>query len=370
MRKKWILTAFIILTTIILIISLNIKREDVPRGIEISLDNITESVNAGDQGDFLNCIDENNREFFAEEKHLFQDMVLNPITDYKMTARQVKRLNDTEYIVRIKQSYTQGGDRSSISYDAVFKKYGEQYKFNDLYFKSIEKKYFTVKYQPSLEKEAVKLAGFIDEVHDNVRNIYGKAPEDKTIIKLYDSNEVFNALIKPSIKFNMAGWYEYPESIKINLSSKMVRLLPDNTFRDHYFTVLSHELTHRINSIESNNNIPYWLAEGLATYVENKGKPNTAAQARSIEELEKINLEELTDTAEIDSYYRDAYINTSLIIGAYGVESIYRILEELGKYPLEKSTQGVVYMESNRRFHEVIGKLYGLDIRKFDEKIH
>jgi hypothetical protein len=278
-----------------------------------------------------------------------------------------EKLDSDTYKLSIEEEYTLDGERIKLKFDAVFKKYDNTYRFYDLYFKTAESKYFTIKYAPSLIKQEAKLLVFIDDAYNNVKQIYGNAPEDKTVVKLYDNNAVFGAFIKPSIKFKMSGWYEYPESIKINMSSMLDRVISDAAFHTTYLETLSHEMTHRINGQESNNNIPYWMAEGLATYVQNNGVLNKENPHHSLSELENINLEKLTDSQEIDEYYMDSYIYISRFIQKYGIDTLHQLLLEMGKYPIQESTAGEIYQESNRRFHEVVQKKLSLSRQQFEE---
>ena len=345
------------------------EKVEIPQEITRTVDIISQTINSKDRKGFLECIDINNSEFYAEENHLFEDIESADITNLKLQITGLSRVNDSIYNVDLIQSYDLNNEKNSIKYTGVFKSYNGSFKFHDLYFDIISTDHFTIKYSPSLSKEAQLFSAFVEDAYKNVKNIYGITPSGRTIIKLYEDNDVFSWFIKPSINFLMSGWYEYPESIKINLGLQKEKKYDEPTFRIKYLKTLSHELTHRTNMQESNNNIPYWMAEGIATFVENNGVLKISPPALKVTELEKINLEKLSESKDISDYYTNSYINVSLFINKFGLNKLHDILRELGKFPLQVRTGGPSIEDSNNKFHKVIESCLSLTINQLDREI-
>lgn len=343
------------------------KSAPVPGGLLDTLNAMSASINSKDIKGFLKYIDSENKEFFAEEKHWFEDIMGLDIKNFSMEISSISQKDDGLLKVEMSQ-YGQLGESSFlIKCTGVFTKYGSLYKFSDLYFESMETEHFIIKYSPSLKKQAADFSVFIDDAYDWVKSIYGHVPEDKTVIKLYDNSEVFNWFIKPSISFDMAGWYEYPESIKINMSS--MRNMHKDELRSRFEDVIAHELTHRTNMIESNNNIPYWMAEGIATYVQYGGEISREKPEMGLMALEKINLEQLRDPHEISNYYSSSYIYISRFIDKYGIGKLQSLLAGLKKYPVQEKTGGQSIEESNRIFHEVLGECLSISFWQLDKEL-
>jgi hypothetical protein len=287
------------------------------------------------------------------------------IKDYKLSIQKSSRISNSAYKVDFKQSCVVDGISKDLEFSGIFKLVENKYKFSDLDFGEISTEHFLIKYLPSLKTQAENISQIVDKAYENVKKIYGKAPEDKTTIKLYDDNQVFSWFIKPSINFDMEGWYEFPESIKINLSFTKDRLIDPS----RYLRIISHELTHRISIEESSNNMPYWMAEGLAVLVENSGDTRISKPVKKISELEKVNLEKLSKPDEISEYYEESYINVSLFIKKFGMDSLHDVLSELGKYPLQEKTGGQSIDENNDKFHKVIESYLSLTVDQLDERL-
>ena len=367
MKSKRYAALFVMLILIVLILPYGYNTLSIPGGIRYAAASIAESVNRQDETRFMHFIDENNPEFYAEQMHLFRDLMELKVKEFKMTVGGGRALEGESYKVKVFQSFKVGDALEKLNYTAVFKRDGDTFKFSDLEFDVIDTKHFLILHSPALKKQAEDLSKTIDESYYTVLRIYGNAPPDKTVVKIYDDNRVFSMFIKPSIKFKMGGWYEYPESIKINMSSILSRVTPAQINSEMYATVIAHELTHRINGIESNNNIPYWLAEGLATFVEHGGELNLEPPARSIMELEKINLEYLTDGKDINKYYTDSYKIVSRIIHKYGMEKIHEIMMELGKNPFNENTAGQSLMQSNKLFHRAVLAVFDMNVSQLNQ---
>lgn len=339
----------------------------IPKGINDSLKSMAAGVNKHDMEGFLKFIDSGNKEFYSEEKHWFEDIMHLDVKNYVIQIEGVYIADSGVYKIDFSQAGLLEGNKFLIKSTGIFKKLDGIYKFSDLDFNNTSTDHFIIKYSPSLKKQAEAFSTFAEEAYGQVKKIYGTAPEDKTVIKLYDNAQIFNWYIKPSINFAMEGWYEYPESIKINLKGSSRYDAAE--LKSRYLASISHELAHRTSMIESNNNIPYWMAEGIATYVQNNGAFKTSKPEVDIKLLENVNLEKLSKPDAISAYYNSAYIGISKFIKKYGMEKLHDLLAKLRKYPIQQKTGGQAIPDNNRKFHEVLIKYMSVTFDQLDYEL-
>lgn len=338
----------------------------MPAELDKLIADLTTGISTKNSKLYMKCIDSENPEFYAEQQHMFQDTEALNISDFKLKASDSSKFDDGSWLVSFEQSWSIGGSSHRLKYQGIFKNINGAYKFSDLNFDSLITDHFIIKYSPSLIEQAKSLSTFVEEAYVNLKNVYDRVPAVKTVVKLYDDNEVFNWFIKPSINFNMLGWYEYPESIKINMNPTTPKRIGDAKFKEVYLGDISHEFIHRITIAESGNNMPYWMVEGLASYLGRKGKLDLSPPQKNIEQLEKINLDKLTDNTEITQFYKDSYLNICRLVDKFGVDKFYEILSELGKYPLQQKTIGQSIDENNALFHEVLKSHMSMTVEEFD----
>lgn len=367
-RLKKLLLLLICLTTALTSCSIS-QDKNLPDGIKSALDTISQSIKIKDKTTFLKCIDEKNREFYAEEKHMFEDIETLTLRDFKLEAEDFSIYDNNSYKVRLKQCYTLDGKSHTFGFSGIFRLSGDRYVFSDLYFDSIETVHFIIKFPPSLKNEGSIFADLSEKAYGIVKDVYRSEPSGKTVVKLYDNNEVFSFYIKPSVNFLMAGWYEYPESIKINLSPEVSGKNDEDVYKDRYLKIIAHELTHRTSIIESGNNMPYWMAEGIATYVEQGGPARDSNPQRTISQIEQINLEKLSERQDISMYYSDSYANISLFIKKFGLEKLHTIISKLGSFPLQEKTGGQSIDENNGKFHKVLKSVMSMTVEQLDRSL-
>ncbi|MDP4088630.1 MAG: peptidase MA family metallohydrolase [Bacillota bacterium] len=315
-----------------------------------------DAVNKKDIEEFMNTVNTNDREYYAEERHWFQDIQVNDISGYKLEIVDITKEEEGSYLVDLNQTYTFGGKKKSLKYKAVFKDSEGGMTDFGLDFKEKETDHFIIKYMEKSEKLAGDFSRAAEEAYAIVKSNYGKVPEDKTVIKIYDDMETLRQFVKLSFQWDMAGWYEYSEAIKFIGWSSEVRA-----------ESLAHELIHKVTIKDTNNNMPYWLAEGLAThYTEKPIKSGSLKKPMSIEKLESIDLEALTDNTEISSYYKSAQNAVELIIGKYGEKALRDILQELSKHPFQDHTGSEVNGKNIQLFDEASKKVLGKSTVELD----
>lgn len=318
-----------------------------------------EAVQQKDIEKYLNTVNKEDKEYYAEQKHWFQDILVSDIQDYSLQVLKIEEKLENSYLVSLYQKYSYAGKKYDMKYKAIYKVIGADVFDCDLDFYIKETEHFTIKYSSKKDKLAESFAKAAEEAYDLVLENYGKVPEDKTVIKIYDNADFLRQFVKLSFQWNMAGWYEYSEAIKfIGMESEAKA------------GGLAHELIHKVTIKESNNNMPYWFAEGVAAYYSGDNIINHPARKRmSILQLENTDLEKLTNNLDIISFYGSAQEVIEYIISKYGEESIHEIIEELSKFPLEDKTGSEVYKRNIEIFNIVAKKVLDKTTGELDQEL-
>lgn len=246
---------------------------------------------------YMSSIAQYNPEYKAEKESWFRDIINHDIKDFQLRFKDVDILGIGKSQATVLQTYRYLDKTYGVEYPLQIIRKDKCWKDNDLNFKIMQTKNFTIKYFKETKKEALMIKAICEGAKENVENRYGATINDHTTIKIYENLEMLRQSVKLSFPWQFAGWYEYPESIKTSA-------LPS---ANNYKRVLEHELVHKLTLKESNNNIPYWFTEGLAVYMTNFY--NDLNQVKTIEryfevygekpwdifKLESMNLERLHD---------------------------------------------------------------------------
>jgi hypothetical protein len=337
--------------------------QEIENGINLLVKSKAEAVNNRDIEKYMSTVNEADNEYYKEQEHWFQDILLNQISDYKLELLDIESRGEDSYLVTLKQQYQYEGKDYNLKYKAIYKKNEDQYVDCDLDFTSFETEHFIIKYTDKSKGLLDKVAREAEEGYDIVKKNYGKAPEGKTVIKIYDDMETLRQSVKLSFQWDLAGWYEYGESIKyIGLR----QAIDSRGF--------AHELIHKVTIEDSKNNMPYWFAEGLAAYYSEdfygllvKGNEMT------IEQLENTNLEQLTKDQDILKYYGSAQCAVEFIVKEYGEEYIKKIINELSRHPFQEGTGSEVDKRNSETFNLAVKELLGKSLEDLDsefEKSH
>ncbi|WP_163192463.1 DUF1570 domain-containing protein [Clostridium thermarum] len=130
---------------------------------------------------------------------------------------------------------------------------------------------------------------------------------------------------------------------------------------------LAHELIHKVTIKETNNNMPYWLAEGLATHFSGNQISKSPARVKmSIIEMQNTDLEKLTAMKDILSYYESAQEAVEFIINTYGREALDEIMVELSQYPFEDKTGSEVHRKNTEIFNIAAEKVLNKNTNELD----
>jgi hypothetical protein len=315
-----------------------------------------EAVEKKDLNRYMSTVNKEDKEYYAEQKHWFQDILVNDIKNYNLEVIDIEKKAEDIYLVNLKQQYSFQNKNYSLKYQAVYKTTKTGTLDSDLDFDTKETEHFIIKYTVTNKELSDKFAKAAEEAYEIVKYNYGKVPEDKTVIKIYEDMDTLKQFVKLSFQWDMAGWYEYSESIKfIGAGSEA------------HPEALAHELIHKVTIRETNNNMPYWLAEGLAThYSGNKIVAVSSRKKMNIGEMQSTNLEKLTNMIDIMSFYDSAQEAVEFIISTYGEEGIDQLVLELSKYPFEDKTGSEVDKKNIETFNIVAQKVFGKNTGELD----
>jgi hypothetical protein len=135
---------------------------------------------------------------------------------------------------------------------------GEQWLYAGEYWTTTETDHFLVHASPGTEMVVEFLIPQLNDIYESVTESYGHIPERAMEIKLYNTREALVASAQLSLPmFN--GWNEPNESLKIFPAS-----------RERLATTVAHEFTHFLTFDQAEHEqpvMPWWLAEGIATYI-------------------------------------------------------------------------------------------------------
>jgi len=230
--------------------------ENVVRELEDVIALQLNAINEGNINKYMSTINQSEVEYVAERKSWFRDAVANKINSLSIKLIKTETIGEDEILAQLLQTYKFNGKAYMLNYSLRFIKQNDRWLDSGLDFKTIETDHFVINYLQGLKENAILASQGAEEAYNNIADRIGLKPKDKTVVKLYDDKELLRQSVKLSFGWQFAGWYEFPESIKTMVYGT----------KDDYRKVIEHELTHKITIGLSNNNMPYWLSEGLAMY--------------------------------------------------------------------------------------------------------
>lgn len=308
---------------------------------------------------YIKTLSKEEKEYYHEKIHWFDDIISADITEYSLEVLKVEKIDYSKFKTHLLQKYHCNGRDYSLEYSNIYKIVDNEILDYDLDFKNVETEHFIVKYIGELELKDW-ICEEVEKGYNIVLKNYKEVPKERTIIKLYDDRELLRQSVKLSFGWQFAGWYEYPESIKF---------LEFENRTNSFSRGIAHELIHKITIGESANNLPYWLAEGLAEYFSKEvSVTDSYKPAFKLSQLEKIDLENFN--GNISDYYMTSRYYVETIINKYGTDKVKEILKGLSSYGLEEKTSGEIYLESNKKFHEVVRKILNTSFEELDSSMN
>ncbi|MBL0388580.1 S-layer homology domain-containing protein [Tumebacillus sp. ITR2] len=327
------------------------------QGVQEKLNLRMQAIHEKNLDKFLTTLDPDQARgaYKVEQTHWFQDLIGSSIADYKVEVLDIKVNPPMTLDVTLHQTYTMDGKPYELTYHEHYNYYGEgMYDAGEL-LDELRSSHFVVQYAPEDKATAEKVRDDAEAAYADLQAIYPhQEPAGKQLgIKLYHDPEFLRQSVKLSFAWQFIGWYEYGESIKLSSQRGPT---------EYYQRTIEHEMVHELTVGQSNNNLPYWFAEGLATYYTDlmqDGGPLLTKPYMSIADLEKINLETLTDNQEVSIYYNTSGHIVKFLARQYGEDKVRELVQRLGSYPYQEGTASVNDTESLKRLHETLPKIFG-----------
>jgi hypothetical protein len=221
---------------------------------------------------------------------------------------------------------------------------------------SFETEHFTVRAMPGLEGIARELIPELPEVYTHVTDSLGYAPSQDPEIKLYDDSRTLVATTLLSLP-NTPGWNEPGEALKLRASKY--------ASADDLKGVLAHELTHYLTfdmAGTAHSRMPWWLDEGLASYVGSRFDPPERAEDRMSQVREWAAEEGLADWDSISDFD-----TTPLELWEYvypqGYAMVRYITERFGS---ERRNRWVAAMATDMEIEQATSEILGLPFEELD----
>ena len=333
------------------------------------------AVNSKELGTFLEQIDQNNKEYYIEQKRWFEYYQSATASNYKLELVDIAKRDFDTYVTEVVQSYIYGPKRENrkASFHLKFVRTENGWKDSDLEFVEFESERFVIKGMKSIDPKAqMRIGQEAEDAYEKVVSLYGSEIDDKTVIKLYDDTHLIRELTKVSLeRIRIVGWYEYQESIK---------LFVDRANSKDLTALIAHELVHK-QTLSQSNNLCAWFAEGLAMYFGNfnvwgqtyieKGWLPKDKHIRSIKWLEKQDFEKLNEWQEIVLCYGISGMIVMHIEDEYGQGKSTEILNALKKYP-QADGVGFDFNKHNEirvgYLNQAIEEVLQIDIDAFDQR--
>jgi hypothetical protein len=220
------------------------------------------SINNQDLSAFMD-IQHNEEEnpFYLEQNRWFKELHLQKKDGFLFSFRIVslKRKNHDVVVLGIDAKVTRPSGRSKIlKSEYVLLKKDNIWKFNDFPFKVMKSEVCSLLYLENNVELARHVFEYMKSITSYYKEIFNWEPE-KIILKFFNTLEQLSFTIP---WFATYGWNEHKESIKIALPFYV-----ENKERV-LFSLLLHEISHKMLSDLSNDNASLYLQEGLAIFLE------------------------------------------------------------------------------------------------------
>ena len=132
-------------------------------------------------------------------------------------------------------------------------------------FTTSESKHFIYRYQKGPDEILVHYATkVLEKSYEILGNIFNYYPKEKVLIEFYPSKESFSK-ISPLTVNDIAT----SGTVALCKYNRIMMISPGSLVRGYnWMDTLSHEYTHYILTKKSRNNLPLWMHEGIAKYLE------------------------------------------------------------------------------------------------------
>jgi tetratricopeptide (TPR) repeat protein len=110
----------------------------------------------------------------------------------------------------------------------------------------------------------------LEKSYQVLGKLFNFYPSEKILVEFYPNHEPFSQISPLTFKDIMTSG-----TVALCKYNRIMMISPGALVRGYnWMDTLSHEFTHYILSAKSNNNVPLWLHEGIAKYLESRWREN------------------------------------------------------------------------------------------------
>ncbi len=319
-----------------------------------------EALNDKDLDNYMTTISKSDEYYINEQKRWFTEMTKDGMKNYQLDITNIDQKDENTIIATINQKHFYN-EQFDITYPLKLVFEEGMWKDAGYDFLVYEGDGFTLKYMKG-ETKVEEFATLIKEAYENLAEVFEEKPDENFQIKLFHDREMLRQRSIPSIGWLFTGWGEANESLKLYTGHENI---------NEYLNTIQHELVHHITMRICNNNLPGWLADGVAleygSYLQSGGNAithKTATKEQLVGDFDFLEnadgMWEATEQSETWSWYDTAHMYTYYIIEKYGHDKLMDMFYEAGKKPYNENVMNPDFAKQNAEtMSEVMEKVLG-----------
>ncbi len=234
--------------------------------IEFLVESMAANVRVGNRDAYLELIDLSDAAFSLEHSRLADEWAgLHPVGDYELAVSELEVTDDAATGTLTATWTNSQGEARSASWAGTFAKGATGWRYAGEAWTATEVPHFTIKVAPGLDELVPKVTRDLPDIYAHVTDTLDYEPGAPLQIKLYADGPALSANTLLSLP-DVRGWNEPGEALKLRHDPEDPYLTP----------VIAHELTHFVSFDRAGTQrtkMPWWLDEGLASFVARKFDP-------------------------------------------------------------------------------------------------
>ena len=326
-------------------------------------DNLTQKTKALAEGDidlYTATLTRTDTYYRNEQRRWFSEMRAPGMEDLSFEIEDVTLRDDITAVALIRQRHHFGED-VEIGYPLLYRLEDGQWLDCGIDFQEIPTERYTLKYMDG-ETHTEDFLDIIDTAYDNLETVFTEKPDPDFAVKLYHDQELLRQRTIPSMGWLFTGWGEADESLK---------LYTGQTPLSGYLGTVQHELIHHITMGICQNNLPGWLADGIALHYGNfalaggdalsLGYAEKENVALSLADLEDTDLWEADEQSETVDWYCASELYVKYMIDTYGHDSFMQLFYKAGKKPYNENILNPDFAaQNNETMAEVLDTVWNI----------
>ena len=329
------------------------------------------AVAEGDKSLYLSLLAPEDPAFLLEQSRWFDYRLSAELSEFSLEVESLTPSGPGECGVALRQRYLLGAGKEvrDCRFVQLYRKVGGTWLDADIAFRTLESEHMVVRYDEGVDGlRAARILGDAERAWATVRDSYGEAPDRRTVVKLFSTQELLRQNTKITIDRLFYGWGEPGESVKL-----FVRPDPSRS----YVPVLAHELVHVV-TLGTSKNLCSWFAEGLANWFGNfavlggtyldSGYHEASEYDRGVRWLGSVDSQAIDDEYEWGIYGGMSGAVVGFMAERYGPDSPRAVVRALAAYP--QVQEGYVYAEHDALLRGYLDgamrTVLGIGIEEFD----